>query len=359
MIVYEEALVGEIKGYPWKITKIFYYILILSILAFIFKKTFGLLMPFVIGIIVSFIVCNIAKKISTKVKIPERVLAVLILIAFLIAVGFIAYMLIERLVSETGRLVDFISSGAEDKYINKIVQRLEELFSENNIFEKADGAVMISELADKLINGLSTYFTTFLGKILKTTPRFIVSTVVTIMSCFYFTADRERIMKGINDFFYRSFGNSYIKGKKRVKKVALNYLRAYGKLFILTFVEVFVGLLIIKTPYALIMAICIAAVDILPIFGAGTILLPWSAAVFLWGDHRMSLALVMLYGVITIVRQIAEPRILGNGLGIHPLLSIFCVSVGFGLYGGIGILIGPIFASVVAESLKEQSSNCI
>lgn len=346
---------GGGKSYSEKITKIFYYMLILFISVFIFKKTAGILMPFIIGIIVSFIVCKIANKISKKIRISERILAVLILITFLVTVGFLTYMLIERLVAETGKLVDFISSGAEDKYINKITQRLEEIFSENNVFKKTDGAVMISELADKLINGLSTYLTAILGKILKMTPRFIVSTVITIMSCFYFTADRERIMKGINDLFYKTFGNGYIKGKRRVKKVALNYLRAYGKLFILTFVEVFVGLLMIRTPYALIMAICIAAVDILPVFGAGAILLPWSVAVFLCGDHRMSLALVVLYGAITIVRQIVEPRILGDGLGIHPLMSLFCVSVGFGLFGGIGILIGPIFASLVAESLREKS----
>ena len=166
-------------------------------------------------------------------------------------------------------------------------------------------------------------------------------------------------MNAIDGSLSKIFGDGYIKGKRRAKKVALNYMRAYGKLFALTFLEVFVGLLLLKIPYALIMAVCIASVDILPVLGAGAILLPWSLAMFLCGDHRMSLALVVLYGVITIVRQIAEPRILGARLGIHPLMSLFCVTLGVGLFGWIGVFVGPIFASIATGALRSDSESTV
>ena len=121
---------------------------------------------------------------------------------------------------------------------------------------------------------------------------------------------------------------------------------------LLTFVEVFVGLLTIGTRYAFLLAAVVAIVDILPVFGAGTVLIPWAVVSLLMKDYQTGMGLLALYGVITIVRQVAEPRIVGESLGIHPLATLVAMFTGLSLFGLTGMLLGPFVVMIAKEMLE-------
>ena len=137
-----------------------------------------------------------------------------------------------------------------------------------------------------------------------------------------------------------------------VGKALKSYAKAYLLIMLLTFCEVFVGLLIMRRRYAFILAFLIAVVDILPIFGAGTVIIPWAVFELITKDTRTGLGLLILYGVVTIIRQIAEPKIVGESLGIHPLATLVAMFAGLKLFGFVGVLFAPMVAIVVKEILK-------
>jgi predicted PurR-regulated permease PerM len=109
----------------------------------------------------------------------------------------------------------------------------------------------------------------------------------------------------------------------------------------LTFTECFIGLSLIGIRYALVLAILIAVVDILPVLGSGTVLIPWGVASLLLGHARTGAALLVLYAFITIVRYVVEPRVIGDQLGLHPLVALIAMFAGLKAFGVTGLLLGP------------------
>ena len=107
--------------------------------------------------------------------------------------------------------------------------------------------------------------------------------------------------------------------------------------------------MIFRVRFAFLISVCIAAIDIFPVVGSGLVLLPWAAAMLYFGNVRLGTGLMVLYGIVTVVRQIAEPRIVGDKLGIHPLASLLCMFLGMTVFGAVGVVIGPFFAVAVKE----------
>ena len=115
---------------------------------------------------------------------------------------------------------------------------------------------------------------------------------------------------------------------------------------VLTFFEVFVGLSIIGVDYAFLMALIIAFLDILPVFGVGTVLIPWSIIAFLTHDFGKGVGLIILWAIVTIIRQVAEPKIVGGSIGLHPIVTLIGMYVGFRLFGILGTFLAP--AAIIA-----------
>ena len=145
--------------------------------------------------------------------------------------------------------------------------------------------------------------------------------------------------------------------KKRVCGTAAKYLRAYVLLLLLTFGELFVGFLILKVPYPLLIALLVALVDILPILGVGTVLLPWAIIeIAITKDIFTGIGLIIVYLIITVVRQITEPKVVAGSLGLHPLITIISMYAGFKLLGILGMIVGPMTALAVKSFMKKPEA---
>ena len=132
------------------------------------------------------------------------------------------------------------------------------------------------------------------------------------------------------------------------------YIKAYGILLLLTFALLLVGFWILRVEYAFLLAFLIALADLLPIIGVGTILIPWGIVMLLQKQFYLGFGLLLLYLVISLIRQVAEPKVLGKSLGLHPLLTLFATYVGFSLFGVLGMILAPVVALLVKRFLSLQ-----
>lgn len=121
----------------------------------------------------------------------------------------------------------------------------------------------------------------------------------------------------------------------------------------LTFAELSAGLLLLGIPNAILVAALIAVVDILPVLGTGTVVLPWAAFALLQGQHRLFIGLLVMYAVIALVRNILEPRLVSHQIGLHPLATLFFMYVGLQILGLAGMLLFPVLAMVSVQLQKE------
>jgi predicted PurR-regulated permease PerM len=125
-----------------------------------------------------------------------------------------------------------------------------------------------------------------------------------------------------------------------------------------TFAIVLVGLLVLRVEFALLLAIVIAALDILPVFGVGTVLVPWSVFQMLFGNLSLGIGLFVLFVIHEIVRQVIEPRIVGKSLGIHPIITLLLLYAGYSLFGVLGLILLPVFTVLIdVFSNKEDSAK--
>jgi sporulation integral membrane protein YtvI len=254
-----------------------------------------------------------------------------------------------RLVGEDG--------GGIDQMVDSVTERLSKFAEKLPILRRLGGMEGVSEDIDNGISGLISELVTRLGdsipafalEFVKRTPRAVLTIVVTALACFYFAIDYEGIREGLLSLLGGGAERTASRGLRIVSSALKSYAKAYLLIMLITFAEVFVGLLLLKRKYAFIIAIGIAVVDVLPLFGTGAVLIPWALVSFIIGDHGVATGLLVLYGVITIVRQLIEPKIVGANLGIHPLATLFAMFAGLSLFGFFGMLAGPLVIIVIRE----------
>ena len=333
----------------------------LSVLALIFisfKYLFPIFLPFLIAFAVSSIVFPLAKRSAAKrTRGSQKLWAFLYLILIILALALVISFIFNRLIAEITELLTRLDASGEGiiSSAGNIFDKLLELVSKVPFlrsFISIEGAdEMLSQFIRNALLRVGESLTAFLGTVIKTAPSAFITVIIAIIACFYFSMDYERIISSIMSLFPSAVSNRLAPLKKKLKKIGKGYLRAYIIIFFITFAEIFFGLLILGRDYAFFLALLIAAIDLLPILGTGIVLIPWGIFMIISKNYFVGFGLLILYAAVTVIRQFIEPHFLGESLGLHPLLSLFCIFAGFKLFGFIGMILSPFAAILLRELL--------
>lgn len=172
----------------------------------------------------------------------------------------------------------------------------------------------------------------------------------TLLATYFISAGRPELAQRLARMIPARWTSRLQEGRSRLKQVLAGWLKAQGLLILITFGELAVGFLVLRVDPALLLAGLVALVDALPVFGTGTVLIPWAVLAFFGGSRELALGLLILYGAVTVVRNVLEPRLVGERLGLHPLLALAAMYVGFQAFGVAGMVLAP-FAAVLAKGL--------
>ena len=326
------------------------------LLLFLGLKCVG--MPFVAVIFAFFaatVIDRAAIKISKKISLSKRVCSAALVISFFGALAVISAFFAVRLVSECEGLIFTLSKerAALTEYVLELTERIEEFLSFDGEGGDAISEIVLSAIND-IVSAVTVRLGGLLGRILGNIPSVAVSIIAFAISCFYFSVDIDRISSFCSGHLpprvYRSVSNA----ARILSDSIVHYIRASAIIFLVTFFEIFIGFLILGVPYAMIIAAAVSAVDILPVLGSGAILVPWAFLALLTGNFQLGLGLLVLYGVVTIIRQVIEPRIVGASLGIHPLLSFLLMLFGMGIFGVFGAVLGPMIGVLLSRYIKNK-----
>ena len=337
----------------------------LSFLIYMFVRyALGALMPFIIAYLFSLIIEPVASFLSKRSRAPKKLCAFFSLSLVLLVIGVLFFFGVRRLVGELSELVEGAAQGEGGlaRIFSLLGEALERISSKFGFLENAsDGRFdqaaervwyALSGAGEKLLSSLVGWLGEFLKNAVSGAPSFLIGVAVTVISAYYFCIDGERITSGIKGLIPQKHREGVTFFFAKLKDAAKRYARAYLLLMAMTFVEIFVGLLLLGVRYAFLIALGIAVVDILPVLGAGVVLVPWAVCALLLGNMRVGLGLLILYGVVTIIRQIAEPRVIGSSIGIHPAAALFSSYVGLKLFGFFGIILGPAAAFMISEIIN-------
>ena len=135
------------------------------------------------------------------------------------------------------------------------------------------------------------------------------------------------------------------------------YIKAQLILMCITFVITSIGLTIIDAPYPIMISLGIAILDVIPVLGAGLVMIPWSIISFITGQNEMGTNLAIVYIVLLILRQVMEPKIVGTKIGIRPLYTFIVTILGAAIMGPIGVILGPLIAIIINSIIKIRNNS--
>ena len=188
-------------------------------------------------------------------------------------------------------------------------------------------------------------------------PVWFFSVVVTILCSTFISLDYPKVTA----FLFRLLPPRLQKIPSALKSfvhcILLRLVRAYLILLCITFAELAVGLWLLGVKSFLSIAVVIALLDLLPVLGTGSVLIPWAVISLLSGQHQLGWGLLLLYLSITVIRNLLEPKIVGSCMGLHPLVSLISIYAGLRLFGPLGALLMPAAALGAVYFLKTRSEG--
>ena len=316
-----------------------------------FKYVFIYLLPFLIGWFLAFLVRPLASRLAPKLRIKPRVIRlILTVLIYAILIGAIVggIWFLSREVWE-------ILSGLGEEN-NAFREILAGLTDSGRFFGRLFG-----ELGDHIADAVyrvATSVLTSLGSALTAAvsgvPRVLFFLLVSVIASAYFAFCLEDVNASFKRLLPRSLFDNLVRMKDGFLAALLKYLRSYLLLLVITFFEMLLGLFLIRAPYPFVMAMLIAVLDLLPVIGVGFVLIPWGVWSFAVGRTPFGIGLLVIFAAHTVLRQIIEPKIVGKNLGVHPLLTLFFIYVGYSVFGIVGLLFVPVFTVAVKMYKREE-----
>ncbi len=335
----------------------FVYMLIIGLIGFFaVKYAVPILMPFLIGLLFAIIVRKLAAWPAKALeKVPDRVVYALTLVLFyVLLVGLVMILgakIVEFALSFFNRLPRIYIQEIQPA-INNIITNLTSIFPELDTFFQTSYQSInqtILNFVERISNTVLSGVTGFAGAITGILVRF----VFTIISSFIFTLDLHRI----EGFLKRQMGDRTLAIYENILyttgHTAFRFIRAYFIIITVTSLELSIAFTLMDFDNPLVLALVIALFDALPVVGTGTIMIPWALYTFIMGDLALGIKLAVTYLVITVVRQSIEPKVVGDQIGLHPILVIMGLYVGAQLFGFAGMFLLPLII-VVLKKLNDD-----
>lgn len=310
-------------------------------------------MPFLVAFIIALMLEPCIRFIMRKTKLKRKASSIL---AFVIAIIIIVGLLIwagATIVSEASNLLTSLNEYFEKGYalVQDLLSKIDfsRLQIPENIMNTIQESAMeflgtLTEWAKNALTGAINFLTSI--------PTIGVYMVVTLLSLYFMCVDKVYMIDQLEHHLPQTWVRKIGVHLKGLVKSLGGYLKAELTLVLISFVISVIGLYIfhfvgLNVEYPLLMALIIGFVDLLPIFGSGTFMIPWAVITACAGDFTLAIAILVLWAIMSIVRQMIEPKIVSGHIGIHPIFTLIAMYTGFKFIGVLGMIIGPILLIVL------------
>lgn len=314
--------------------------------------------PFVIGWLISLIANPLVKFLEKRLKIVRKTGSAIVIILVLALVILIIYGCVAGIAGQVERITQDIpamTEGAKTDYY-AIQGTLENFFA--RLPEKTQTKLtdITQNIGDYFLNWISgiSYgdFADKASGMVSNIPSILIGVIVGFMAAYFFIAEKVRIEKFIEDHSNPAMKKQYLALKVQFFDVLGGYFKAQFKIMAVIYVILVIGLGIIGAPYFFLSAFGIAFLDMLPFFGTGTVLIPWAIIKVLTGKYQSAVLLVVLYGVTQLVRQVIQPKLLGDSIGMDPFATLFFMYLGYKLTGVLGMILAVPIAMIIINLYK-------
>ncbi len=335
------------------IINVAYWAIALALIYCSVKYLLPLLAPFVLAFLIAFALRPLNRLLCGKCRLRPKLAAVLTVILFYLTVGALFTLAIVRIflfLKDAFLALPAAYTTSIEPALLALNSRLNELIANLGLKVQLEIGNALRNLVSALGDVITTLSVSAVGAITTIAaklPAFLVSMLMTIISSFFFAVDYDRVVAFVLAQLNEKQRALVHEVRSNVTSILFQYVKSYSLIMFITFCELSLGLSVLRVNNAIPIALLIAIFDILPVLGTGGIMIPWMIIRFINGDYRIAVGLLVVYLLITVIRNIIEPKIVGKRVGLPPLVTLMAMFVGTALFGFVGLFGLPIALAIL------------
>ena len=348
----------SIKTYLKVILNLLTALIILLLCIFLLPRCIIFFMPFIIGWIISLIASPVVRFFEERMKIRRKGASVIVIVAVLAVVILLVYVIVARLVKEGINFVNELpllwdSIMAE---FNEVGTNLEGLFNKLPVDTQKTLDNIGSEMGTYfggIIESVGTPTFEAVGNVAKQLPDIFLGVIMCILSAYFFVADKSYMANIMKKYVPGSVLYRFDLIRRSFRNAVGGYFKAQFKIECWIYVMLVIGLFVLKVRYAPLVALGIAFLDFLPVFGTGTVMIPWAVIEILSRDYKMAVGLLIIWWSGQLVRQVIQPKIVGDSIGVDAIPTLFLLFIGYKLAGVMGMIIAVPIGIIVINLYED------
>ncbi len=351
----EVGNVNRILSYIWPLLLVFAAFMLL-------KYSLLYLLPFIVALVLSAIINPLVDGIERGLRLPRGLVVAVVLVFVLGVISLLVVASLSKLTLEIASLARRLPAQT-DELVNLIDDALVKanVFLENTSMPLSpdDLKRFIGDQLGSFYKGLQAGVNGLLG-VFAQLPTFLLTLAVTCIATFFISRDRRQIRAFVRSLVPADMSSQYDAIERRVVHGSLGFIKAQFTMVMITAVISVSGLIVLGSPYALLLGLIAGILDIFPMLGPTVVFLPWILYSIATGETGFAAGLSVLFAVQTVIRQMMEPRIVGDRIGVHPLATLVSIYIGIKFFGAWGFAFGPLMAvmvKAVAESFMIPPGN--
>ena len=320
------------------------FIFVLFCLIFILPKIIIFFMPFVIGFLLSLIANPLVRFLEKKLKIKRKygtfliivlVIALIVFVCYgtgaLLAVGIRGFMEYLPTMYENAGIELAAAFDQLQSLLRKIPALADLNVEQTSIVLQDTLSSLVSDYKEPTFSAISGFATGI--------PDILVGVIMGLLATYFFIVDRDRLMSALKTHIPASVHDKTRMVYDHMLRAVGGYFKAQFKIMFVIYIVIMIGLMIIGVNYAWLIGFCIALLDMLPVFGTGTVLIPWAVVKIFSGNITTAVGMLILYAVSLVVHQLIQPKLVGESVGLDPFTTLFFMFIGYKIKGVTGMII--------------------
>lgn len=333
---------------------------ILAAVLFLLPRVFLFFLPFVAGWIIALIAGPLVRFFEEKIKLKRKTGSAFVIIVIIALVVLIIYLVCAQLFQQASGLVKALPEMLEgmEMDLESIGEKLNALLAKlpgDIRLDFSNGKLQLDSYVGDLLERLGSPTIEAAGNFAKLLPGIFIGLIMSLLSAYFFVAERHQLNGWFREHVPASVQMRYRIIRRSLGKSVGGYFKAQLKIEVWMYFLLLIGLGILRVNYFGLIALGIAILDFLPFLGTGTVLIPWAVIRILTAQYKTAIGLLVIWGVGQLARQLIQPKIVGDSIGVPPLPTLFLLYIGYKLGGVLGMILA-VPLGLLAYSLYEEGA---
>lgn len=347
------------------ICNLIFTIFVVFVVAVILPKLIVYFLPFVVGYLLSLIANPMVRFFEKKIKIKRKYSSVIMIVGVIGLIVLICYGLFMAILSGISDFMDYIpelyiSAGEE---LTKAATQLQNLLNKLPLKNEVDftpAGDVLGELVSGMLANMNTGSVAVIGDIAKSIPNILMGVITGLLATYFFITDHDKLALGIKKYLPFLTNDTMTKVYHELFHVVGGYFKAQFKIMGVMYVLLAIGLSVIGIRYGWIWALGIAFLDMLPVFGTGAVLWPWTVIKLLSSNYGTAAGMMIIYAVCQVTHQLVQPKLIGDSVGMNPFATLFFMFIGYRMKGVLGMIIAiPVGMIIIHLYIAGAFNNVI